>query len=80
MRQDNYPAGVDDAVIAAFCADPEVPRGATCGGCRFCKAVTDWKGQTVMRVCAWCPMQGDWDSGMERVGEDRQACPEWEAA
>lgn len=82
MVQDNYPAGVTDADIDRRFGDPTVPRGATCGECRYCKPVTDDRGRHICHVCAWCPMQPDhdWESGLELRYAGHPACPEWEAA
>lgn len=49
MRQDNYPAGVDDDVIARHMEAPGVPEGATCGECRFCALLDGCEG--CARVC-----------------------------
>ncbi len=49
MRQDNYPAGVDDDAIARRMDVPEVPKDATCEGCRYCAFLDGCEG--CRRVC-----------------------------
>ena len=49
MYQANYPAGVDDDVIARHMDEPPYPEGATCEGCRLCAFLDGCEGRT--RVC-----------------------------
>lgn len=49
MRQDNYPAGVDDATIWERFGETAMPEDATCDGCRYCAFLDGCDG--CGRVC-----------------------------
>lgn len=74
MYQSNYPAGVDDSVIEDRYA--ECPMGA-CRKCAYCARVRGQKGD--VWVCAYCPMTGDRESGVEVVDPDGRPsdCDSW---
>lgn len=73
MYQANYPAGVDDDVIARHMDEPPYPEGATCEGCtRVCvRDVLDNAG-TPDKATAFAVSDGDEPGDF--------FCEQWEAA
>lgn len=85
MRQDNYPAGVDDAVIEGELGEAPVPPDATCGACRYCAMLDRGADGPRAWVCVRdVVLNGPRDADVATVDECGSPldvwCEDWEAA